>query len=283
MRTVTSSRLLTGAAFLCAAVLFCGCSLFPHVEKCPTGTHPCGTGCMPENSVCCDNGSITTSSYCTNMAGGGCYPNTDQACPAAFPMGAVAEFCCGTSGSFGSNDCPEGQHHCGLSCQPMNEPCCPKGASEAECPQRTFDRGGCTGVTGNAVGCAVCLETKTCVSCPAGNCCAGDPCSDQGRCIAGSACVGEGSGGGGSCGLPSQCTSDSHCTEWGKRHCGAGGQTAGRCGTDGLCHCCYQLCDVGSGGTASNCRCLGCDSCGAQGQTCMNNVCVWSAGGAPCD
>jgi hypothetical protein len=95
---------------------------------CAAGTDACGDGCIPLNAVCCDDGSRTTSSYCTNAAGGGCSDNAAGRCSAAFPLNTAADFCCAPNGTFGSNDCPAGQHHCGLLCWPLNHDCAAGGA-----------------------------------------------------------------------------------------------------------------------------------------------------------
>ena len=57
---------------------------------CPADLMPCGNGCRPLDTVCCENQNAASSSYCTNAAGGGCYPN-DRDCQAGFPLGAVAD------------------------------------------------------------------------------------------------------------------------------------------------------------------------------------------------
>lgn len=102
-----------------------GCDWFSDSNPksvCPYATKECGNGCIPKTGVCCDNGLKLTSSYCTNNAGGGCRPNT-MGCPAAFPFNTNAEFCCSNTGTIGSNDCPTGQHHCGLLCYPLSTEC----------------------------------------------------------------------------------------------------------------------------------------------------------------
>lgn len=101
---------------------------------CPTNTKECGTGCIPSQGVCCDDGMPPTSSYCTNAAGGGCSANTRE-CQAGFSSGTTAAFCCADQGTIGSNDCPAGQHHCGLLCQ--STPCCPGPG----CPGSNVDAG----------------------------------------------------------------------------------------------------------------------------------------------
>lgn len=169
---------------------------------CRAGTHPCGNGCIPTNAVCCDDGTGKTSSYCTNGAAGCVENGADRGCNAVFPSGARAQFCCGTAGSFGSNDCPEGERHCGLLCVPVGEPCCPAGSTTADCPERSWDPSGCNAKEGR-VGCGICLATKQCVSCGPGFCCqGGQVCGDTAQCVPGTACTGDftvgAAGGGGS-------------------------------------------------------------------------------------
>src|SRR5262245_2981866 len=81
---------------------------------CAPGTAPCGTGCRPSGSVCCDDGRGKTSSYCPDTLG--CFVNTTRGC--------TGQFCCGASGTTGSADCPPGAHHCGTACVPLDQPCC---------------------------------------------------------------------------------------------------------------------------------------------------------------
>jgi hypothetical protein len=97
--------------------------------SCPSGTVACGNGCIPGSAVCCVAGSATSSSYCTNAAGV-CGDNDAGACPGAFTSGP-AQFCCSSNGSFGSNDCPSGQHHCGLLCWPASHACGPADVGDA--------------------------------------------------------------------------------------------------------------------------------------------------------
>jgi hypothetical protein len=153
---------------------------------------------MPSgSSVCCDNGSRTTSNYCVNSAGGGCSPNAG-ACSSTASTGP-SQFCCASNANIGSIDCPSGQHHCGLQCWPADHPCCPAGSSSADCPEQSWDPSACTLRHPNDVGCAVCLSTSMCISCPAGSCCHGDPCAGGG-CAPSSVCGGvAGTGGGGTC------------------------------------------------------------------------------------
>ncbi|HEY1690521.1 MAG TPA: hypothetical protein VGG39_00080 [Polyangiaceae bacterium] len=95
---------------------------------CPDGTETCGNGCIPAAAMCCDEGSATGSSYCTNAAAI-CSSNDGGACDGAF-TGGPADYCCSTNGSFGSNDCPAGQHHCGLLCWPTSHACSPGDATD---------------------------------------------------------------------------------------------------------------------------------------------------------
>ena len=170
---------------------------------CPEGTTPCGNGCRPaKDTVCCDDGTRHTSSYCTNAAGGGCYAN-DRSCAAGFPLGATAQFCCAANGSFGSNDCPADQHHCGLSCQPLDEPCC----EGDDCT--SF--GSITGCAMSANPCAYCPDLGTCHSCPANFCCADDICAEEGTCVPSTVCTGVGGGGSGDCTNSSDCAGDAIC------------------------------------------------------------------------
>lgn len=182
-----------------AALVGAACSSGASSFTCPKGQVPCGDGCIPGSGVCCEGhfAGATGSSYCTNTAGGGCFGNPNsaaQTCAAAFPSGVNARYCCSANSSIGSNDCPAGQHHCGLNCQPSGTPCCPSGSSSADCPSAADDcsRGG--------VSCGSC--NGLCYSCDPGECCNGDVCA-QGYCTApkaGSACTGvpvTGSGGGG--------------------------------------------------------------------------------------
>lgn len=161
------------------------------VAGCPDDLVPCGNGCRPPDAVCCENQNAASSSYCTNAAGGGCYPN-DRDCQAGFPLGAVAKFCCAETGTIGSNDCPAGQHHCGLLCQPVDEPCCEGGdcryaSSGPTCPE-------------GRVVCAYDAPADICWTCSSGFCCGGP--AITGGCFAGGGvCQGGtgGSDGGGSC------------------------------------------------------------------------------------
>ena len=189
------ARLVTPVCLLVLAA----CS--PTTLKCPSGTFPCGNGCIVgADAVCCDSGTAYTSSFCTNAGGGGCFPNTRN-CKASFPSGAMANFCCGVVGSFGSNDCPAGQHHCGQQCFPLDHDCCPNG----NCPESGWDPTGCSSANPSDVGCAVCTSGSQmqCVSCPAGSCCHGDPCASGSNCIGGDSCTGSNGGnmsmGNGSC------------------------------------------------------------------------------------
>ena len=186
-----------------------GCSGGASNFQCPTGTLPCGNGCRPASTICCEGqNSSATSSYCTNSAGAGCYQNTSaRNCQAGFPLNTVAQFCCSSNGSFGSNDCPAGQHHCGAICQSINVPCCPSNASAPDCPSES-------NAAPTAVDCGCCRATGVCSSCSTGFCCVGgDLCAGTVKCSpGGGVCVGvPPSGGGGgvcahwSCGSSTQC------------------------------------------------------------------------------
>ena len=170
---------------------------------CPKGTWPCGDGCMPQNAVCCDSGDQKTSSFCTNSASGGCSSNPSGGgtpCHKQNPFASeVAQFCCAANGDFGSNDCPAGEHHCGLSCQPKDKPCCASGASYEECPTASYP------CEMGSNSCGICRTNGgNCHTCPAGYCCQGDPCGAA-KCVANPICSGsnigdkpnDGSGGGG--------------------------------------------------------------------------------------
>jgi hypothetical protein len=61
--------------------------------------------------------------------------NTNNRCSAAFG-GSPAVACCSANGSFGSNDCPAGQHHCGLLCSAA--PCCPNCGAGGTDPAQMF-------------------------------------------------------------------------------------------------------------------------------------------------
>lgn len=189
---------LVGLLTLCVG---CGLVRTPPF-KCRAGTHPCGNGCIPTMAVCCDDGSGTTSSYCTNGAAG-CFPNDgSRGCQAVFPSGTTAKFCCGDMGNFGSNDCPDGQRHCGTLCQPSDAPCCAPGSSDADCPEKSWDSSSCKTEPGR-VGCGICVDKDVCVSCAPGFCCQGGlVCGGAGaRCTAGPSCTGASGGlgaGGGS-------------------------------------------------------------------------------------
>ena len=170
------------------------------VAGCPDDLMPCGDGCRPPDTVCCEGGNAASSSYCTNAAGGGCYPN-DRDCQAGFPLGAVARFCCAETGTIGSNDCPAGQHHCGLLCQPVDEPCCEGG----EC---RYASGGPACPEGKVV-CAYDAPADICWTCNSGFCCQGP--TGTGGCLAGGgvcqgSTVGPGSCQGGWLGSTQTCT-----------------------------------------------------------------------------
>lgn len=201
-------------SWLLPLVLGCGLIGAKPPFKCRAGTHPCGDGCIPTMAVCCDDGSGTTSSYCTNGAAG-CFVNDDsRGCQAVFPSGERAKFCCGEAGNFGSNDCPEGQRHCGTLCQSVDTPCCPAGSSSSECPEKSWDAADCKTEPGR-VGCGVCIAKDVCVSCSPGFCCQGGlVCGGAGaKCIAGPTCTGQSGGAG------SSTTDPAFCSKW-KSRCG---------------------------------------------------------------
>ncbi len=119
---------------------------------CPENTKSCGDGCIPLGGVCCASAADpTTSSYCTNAAGA-CLPNESgdagvPRCAAAFPSGSTAEYCCASNSDVGSNDCPPGQHHCGLLCQ--SAPCGGgAGPTGGATTGGATTGGGCTGFEG---------------------------------------------------------------------------------------------------------------------------------------
>ncbi|MDP1916879.1 MAG: hypothetical protein Q8L14_11555 [Myxococcales bacterium] len=188
----------------------CGLVSTRSATTCPKDTVPCGDGCIPPKGVCCDDGTGKTSSYCTNQATG-CMVN-DRGCQAVFPAGVTGAFCCGSTGSIGSNDCPEGERHCGLLCQPKDRPCCAEGSTAEDCPTATYDDQACTRVQSSGwVRCGMCRSPVQCVSCPPGRCCSGDPCSDL-SCVVGTACTGVPTGaGGGSAGSCSKVTAAGCC------------------------------------------------------------------------
>lgn len=117
---------------------------------CPANTEPCGDGCIPSGGVCCASETDpTTTSYCTNAAGA-CLPNEivngAARCTAAFPSSQAARYCCNSNGNIGSNDCPAGQHHCGLLCQ--SAPCTGSGSTGSTSTGGTTTGGGCEGFEG---------------------------------------------------------------------------------------------------------------------------------------
>ncbi len=191
------------------------------VGRCRLGTLPCGKGCMPLDAACCDDGTRRTSSYCTNSAGGGCRVNAGSCktpapglSPVSNSSGPAAAFCCAPNSDEGSFDCAEGQHHCGLSCVPESVPCCPKSATNSECPYSAdLTINGVTCLPHPGVLCGVIGDG--CASCPSGECCAGNRGSNTGfQCLASTGvCTGtqgngsgsSNSGGSGSGGNASNC------------------------------------------------------------------------------
>src|SRR5258708_39254351 len=91
---------------------------------------------MPSSAVCCEDGTAASgSSYCTTAAGNGCYSNSGRSCQNGDTAGGKAAYCCASNtDSFGTFDCGQGMHHCGLNCQPLGTPCCAANATDAECP-----------------------------------------------------------------------------------------------------------------------------------------------------
>ena len=143
---------------------------------CDVGQAPCGNGCRPAGTVCCDDGTGVTSSFCTG--GLGCFKNGTRSCAA---NGAASAYCCGATGAAGSGDCPPAQHHCGDACIPIDTPCC----SGSACPSQTT--GGDTACATGVVLCGVCAREAVCHACPSGACCSGDVCSNV--CVKGDACT----------------------------------------------------------------------------------------------
>jgi hypothetical protein len=102
-------------AAVVAVLLVAGCPGGDPAESCPPPTKACGDGCIPASGVCCEVPGADSSSYCAGQGVSTCV--TDRTCAAAFPAEQTARYCCSETGDFGSNDCPAGEHHCGLSCQ----------------------------------------------------------------------------------------------------------------------------------------------------------------------
>jgi hypothetical protein len=258
------------------ALLIAGCT--QSAVTCPTGTFPCGNGCISGNDVvCCDPGNASTSSYCSGSIGGGCYDN-DRGCPLAGSTSAKAAFCCGVLGATGSNDCPAGQHHCGTTCFPLDHDCCPNGS----CPEAAWDPTECTSTTATDVGCAVCMSSgqqAMCVSCPAGSCCHGDPCAG-GDCVIGGACTG----------APAMSSSDCTGGATGSlRLCiqnGTSGPCACNTATTSTCITPQVWAASGSGAFPSACAPLGASCVGSDGRTltayCCPGLSCFGVGGPAC-
>lgn len=236
---------------------------------CPPDTVACGNGCRPaSDTVCCDDGTRYTSAYCTNSAGGGCFVN-DRDCQAGFPLGTAAEFCCASNGTFGSNDCPAGQRHCGLECRDVEVPCCdPK--VEGACV--SFNTTAGCPAQDNL--CAYCPNLVLCRYCPDGHCCSGDTCAgpEAGACIQSEVCTGLGGGGGGGgsacgsgrCSGNEVCVSTRNCIRSSMSNtCECAGSSEGTCAdflANGI--------DVTSCGTCSASYSACCP-----GQVCVNGSC----------
>ena len=153
-------RRLTLAVLCLAATL--GCAKRP---QCPDTQLACGTGCIPQDGVCC---SQTTTAYCGNQSGGSCSANTAGSCAASFPAGASAEFCCSSSSSVGSSDCPAGQHHCGLACRAEAESCCSRTTDGCTAGAAGGGGGGTPSHGGN---CLLQFAHPSCANSTAADCC----------------------------------------------------------------------------------------------------------------
>ena len=178
--------------------------------RCKLGTVPCGNGCMPQGAICCNTGSTTESSYCTNRAGGGCYPvpvgESIVQPDAVSGEGQPGYWCSQTpidtqQPEFASFTCKTGMHACGNACYALDTPCCPDGSSDSQCPVAAVEAGSCR--AGNDA-CGLCIATGLCVSCTSGEQCSVDPCNPEGGgCFNPNGVVdnssGDGTGGSGAC------------------------------------------------------------------------------------
>ncbi len=167
-------------------------------------TRPCGNGRIPASAICCDRGSVTSSSYCTSRAGTNtsgtnapaeCFDNLAGMCtgsnpfssPRSFVPAPLAAYCCSIGGSQGSNDCPAGQYHCGLQCTSDRGGCkiggSPAGGSGSGGSVNLGGATGAGGTTGTGVGggsggsgsggsgvCCACNFDVTCTTFGAGGC-----------------------------------------------------------------------------------------------------------------
>lgn len=73
----------------------------------------------------------------------------------------------------------------------------------------------------------------------------------------------------------STCSSDSACAGFGQRNCQP--QNGGRCGADGLCHCCLALCSS----STNACSCTACDANCSGDRMCVGSTCVFKVGASP--
>ena len=97
--------LIIGTLFLLVLVLLInGCG--PTTTQCPSTLQTCGNGCIPQNALCCDDGSINN--YCLKPANG-CDNGTN------------------------CNSCPQGKVFCGMFCVDQGKKCCLGGV----CPEDT--------------------------------------------------------------------------------------------------------------------------------------------------
>jgi hypothetical protein len=110
---------------------------------CPEGQKVCGNGCIPATGVCCEQPGASASSYCNNAAGGvtegNCLPAST--CPAGIGPD-TPRFCCSQDGTFESNDCASGEHHCGLLCYPLSHACVAAGTTDVSETDATDAAGG---------------------------------------------------------------------------------------------------------------------------------------------
>ena len=86
--------------------------------NCSPSLRSCGSGCIPQNAVCCDE--TGGNSYCLapNTL---CKANPDS-------NGEKERFLCSEDGTQKSNDCSIGQISCGMQCIKAGERCCLGGA-----------------------------------------------------------------------------------------------------------------------------------------------------------
>jgi len=214
-------------------------------------TQPCGNGRIPASAVCCDKGSVTSSSYCTSRPGTNtpgtnapteCIDNLAGMCTGSNPFSSPrALYCCSIGGSQGSNDCPAGQYHCGLQCTSDR-----RGCQVGGLPTGGGGGGGAPGGNlGGTTGAGGTMGTG------------GDSGSGGGTGSGGSGSGGSGSGGAGSGGsdVCCACNFDVTCTTFGAGgcwHCSDSIYVSGVCQapasylvSPGACTCdpsLYQVC-----------------------------------------